>query len=79
VVPLLVDLRKRAEEIRKAEIDKARSRLGSLSAEQEAALDAATSAIVNKLLHAPTVQIKEMARNGHSPEQVSLIRKLLGL
>jgi glutamyl-tRNA reductase len=79
VVPLLVELRKRADGIRKAEIDKARSRLGSLSAAQEAALEAATSAIVNKLLHAPTVQIKEMARNGHSPEQVSLIRKLLGL
>ncbi len=79
VVPLLVDLRKRAEEIRRAEIDKARSRLGTLSPEQEAALEAASSAIVNKLLHSPTVQIKEMARNGHSPEQVSLIRKLLGL
>lgn len=79
LVPLLVDLRKRAEEIRRGEINRARSRLGSLSAEQEAALDAATSAIVNKLLHAPTVQIKEMARNGHSPEQVGLIRKLLGL
>ncbi len=79
VVPLLVELRRRAEEIRRAEIGKARSRLGPLSAEQEAALEQATSAIVNKLLHAPTVQMKEMARNGHSPDQVGLIRRLLGL
>ena len=43
------------------------------------ALDAATTAIVNKLLHSPIVHLKESARNGHGPEQVSLIRKLLGL
>jgi hypothetical protein len=30
-------------------------------------------------LHSPTVQLKEMVKNGHPPEQVSLIRKLLGL
>ena len=40
----------------------ARSRLGSLSAERIRPRTA-TSAIVNKLLHAPTVQIR-MARNG---------------
>ena len=54
-VPLLVELRQRGEEIRRAEIEKARRRLGPLTPEQEEALDAATTAIVNKLLHAPTV------------------------
>ena len=34
---------------------------------------------MNKLLHAPTVALKEAARNGHEPEQVGLIRRLLGL
>jgi glutamyl-tRNA reductase len=78
VVPLLVELRKRADEIRKAEIDKARKRLGTLTPEQENALEAATSAIVNKLLHGPTVHLKQMAGNGQ-PEHVGLIRKLFGL
>jgi glutamyl-tRNA reductase len=78
VVPLLVELRKRADEIRKAEIEKARRRLGPLTPEQESALEAATAAIVNKLLHAPTVQLKEMAGNGQS-EHVGFIRKLFGL
>ncbi len=78
VVPLLVELRKRADEIRKAEIEKARRRLGPLTPEQESALEAATSAIVNKLLHAPTVQLKELAGDGHA-EHVGLIRKLFGL
>jgi glutamyl-tRNA reductase len=79
VVPLLADLRRRAEEIRRSELEKARRRLGSLSPEQEQALEAVTSAIVNKLLHAPTVELKEIARNGRSPELVVMLRKFLGL
>ena len=78
VVPLLVELRKRADEIRKTEIEKARRRLGPLTPEQESALEAATSAIVNKLLHGPTVQLKQMAGDGQ-PEHVGFIRKLFGL
>jgi glutamyl-tRNA reductase len=78
VVPLLVDLRRRADEIRRSEIEKARGRLGALTPEQERAIDAATTAIVNKLLHGPTVQLKEMAGNSQ-PEHVGFIRKLFGL
>src|SRR2546428_14167378 len=79
VVPILIELRQRADEIRRREIERARKHLGTLTPEQEAALDAATSAIVNKLLHPPTVHLKEIARNGFAAEQVALIRKLLGL
>ena len=78
VVPLLVELRRRADEIRKAEIDKARRRFGPLTREEESALEAATAAIVNKLLHEPTVQLKQMAGNGQA-EHVGFIRKLFGL
>jgi glutamyl-tRNA reductase len=77
-VPLLVELRRHFEEIRRGEVDKARKRYGPLTPEQEAALEAATSALMNKLLHSPTVHIKEVARNGDA-SQVTLIRKLLGL
>ena len=79
VVPLLKELRGRAEQIRRTELDKARRRLGTLTPEQERALEAATEAIVQKLLHAPTVQLKEMVKNGHPPDHISLVRKLLGL
>jgi glutamyl-tRNA reductase len=78
-VPLLVALRRRAEEIRADETARARKRLGPLTPEQDAALDAATSAIVNKLLHPPTAVLKELARNGHAPDHLDLIRRLLGL
>jgi glutamyl-tRNA reductase len=78
VVPLLVELRRRADEIRRTEIEKARRRLGPLTPEQESALEAATAAIVNKLLHGPTVHLKQMAGNGQA-EHVGFIRKLFGL
>jgi glutamyl-tRNA reductase len=78
VVPLLVELRKRADEIRRAEIEKARRRLGPLTPEQESALEAATTAIVNKLLHAPTVRLKELAGHGQG-DHVGIVRRLFDL
>jgi glutamyl-tRNA reductase len=79
VVPLLVQLRERGEEIRKREMEKARGRLGTLTPEQEKAIEGLTSSIVNKILHPPTVHLKEIASDGHAPEHVGFIRKLLGL
>jgi glutamyl-tRNA reductase len=79
MVPLLVELRSRADEIRRAEVEKARRRLGPLTPEQEKALDAVTRGIVNKLLHSPTVELKKMASDRHHTEHVGLIRKLFGL
>ena len=78
-VPLLNELRRRGEEIRRHELDKAKRRIGPLTPEQDEAIEAATTAIVNKLLHSPTVHLKEAARESNAPEQLSLIRKLLGL
>jgi glutamyl-tRNA reductase len=78
-VPLLNEMRRRAEDIRRGELEKLKRRLGPLTPEQEEALDAATAAIVNKLLHPPTVHLKEAAQESDAPEHLSLIRKLLGL
>jgi len=79
LVPLIVELRRKAEDIRNAEVQKAVGRLGPLTTDQRETLEGITMAIVNKLLHAPTVRLKQMAENGHAPDDVELIRKLLGL
>jgi glutamyl-tRNA reductase len=78
VVPLLVELRRRADQIRRTELGKVRRRLGPLTPGQENALEAATSAIINKLLHGPTVHLKRMAGGG-GQRQVGLVRELFGL
>jgi glutamyl-tRNA reductase len=77
--PIVAALRQRAEAIRQDELARARKRLGSLTSEQEAALESATLALVNKLLHAPTTQIKELSKNGHAAQSLDLVRKLFGL
>ncbi len=61
VVPLLTMLRAHAEEIRSYELARHRARLGSLDERQVDALEAITKGIVAKLLHRPTVALKEAA------------------
>jgi glutamyl-tRNA reductase len=62
--PAIVALQKRAEEIRIAEVERIYSRLGKLTAEQLAAVEALTRGLVNKFLHPPMQAIKQAAREG---------------
>jgi len=64
VAPAIVALQKKAEEIRVAEIERIHSRLGSLSAEQLAAVEALTRGLVNKFLHPPMQALRQAARDG---------------
>jgi glutamyl-tRNA reductase len=66
VAPAIVALQRKAEEIRQAEIQRLHSRLGSLSAEQLAAVEALTRGLVNKFLHPPMQALKQAAREGDS-------------
>ena len=59
--PLVTALRAHAEDLRLVELDRARARLGALSPETWEAIDALTRGVVNKLLHEPTVRIKDAA------------------
>ena len=77
-VPLVVRLRLRAEEIRREELRRAKDRLGPLTAEQDAAVEAATRAIVNKLLHAPTAHLRDLGQRGSAAE-LRLAGLLLGV
>jgi glutamyl-tRNA reductase len=62
VAPAIVALQHQAEEIRQAELKHAHARLGSLSAEQLAAVEALTRGLVNKFLHPPMQALKQAAR-----------------
>lgn len=54
-------MRRHAEDIRRAELKRAETRLRTLSPSQRRAVEALTAQIVNKLLHAPTVRMKQAA------------------
>jgi glutamyl-tRNA reductase len=74
VVPTIASLRARAEEIRSAELSKAK-----LSDRERAAVDSITTQIVNKLLHLPTVRMKEAAAAADAVLYADAVRHLFGL
>jgi len=79
VVPAIASLRAKAEEIRTAELRKADSLLGRLDDSQRKAVESITSQIVNKLLHLPTVRMKQAAAAADGVSYAEAVRHLFGL
>jgi glutamyl-tRNA reductase len=78
VVPAIASLRAWAEEIRAGELARVRGRLG-LSESQEEAVESITAQIVNKLLHPPTVRLKEAAAGADGGGYAQAVRHLFDL
>ncbi|HVF12943.1 MAG TPA: glutamyl-tRNA reductase [Acidimicrobiales bacterium] len=78
-VPTVTALRARAEELRQVELDRYRSRLSGLDARQQEAVVALTRGILGKLLHQPTVQLKEAAGSPRGERLSEAARELFGL
>jgi glutamyl-tRNA reductase len=64
LAPAIVALQKKAEEIRQGELQRMQAKLGGLTPEQVAAVEALTRGLVNKFLHPPMQAIKQAAREG---------------
>ena len=79
VVPAIASLRARAEEIREAELRKAEGVLGKLDESQRRAVESLTGSIVNKLLHLPTVRMKQAAAAADGVIYAEAVRHLFGL
>ena len=80
-VPTITALRQRFDDIRRGEIEKSLGgALKNLSAEQRAALEDMTTAMINKLLHSPIAQLK--SRNDGDDEAalyIAALKKLFDL
>jgi glutamyl-tRNA reductase len=79
VVPAIASLRARAEEIREAELRKAEGVLGRLDDGERRAVESITAQIVNKLLHLPTVRMKQAAVSADGVIYAEAVRHLFGL
>ena len=80
VVPTIVSLQEHLETVRQAEIDRVRGRLGTLTPEQELAVEALSRGIINKILHTPIATLKSAAREtSDSTTVIDLVRKLFNL
>ncbi len=79
VVPTIVSLRQRVEEIRQAEMKRTRRLFGELTPEQERALEALTHGLVNKILHTPFTELKQAALRPDRSEFIDVVRTIFHL
>src|SRR4029450_2943238 len=79
VVPTIVSLKEKLEAIRRGELDKALARMPDADAETRAVLEALSQAIVNKVLHAPVVKLRDSSRDGHGRRWTEGVAEIFGL
>jgi glutamyl-tRNA reductase len=78
-VPTIVSLRNKAEEIVRAEMDKASGWIQKLDKEEQEKVDGLVNSIVNKLLHTPVAALKEESSEFSSKDIVATARRLFRL
>ncbi|MEJ5240597.1 MAG: glutamyl-tRNA reductase [Anaerolineales bacterium] len=79
VIPLIAELRRQAEAIRRAELEKTLRRLPDLSESERLRIEALTQAIVNKLLDAPIRTLRDPALAPQLPQYAAVTRHIFRL
>jgi glutamyl-tRNA reductase len=79
VTPTIVALRRKADEVRRAEVSKALSALGDPDPKVRKVLEALASSVANKILHAPMTGLKKEVDGQDAMERVALVRELFDL
>ncbi len=79
VAPLVATLRARAETVRAGELERRAGRLAALGPETEELVEQVTRAVVNKLLHEPTVRVKDAAGSAQGELLADALADLFGL
>ena len=77
--PVVAALRARAESIRRAELDRQAARLEALGPEAVEVVETVTKRTVAKLLHEPTVRVKEAAGSARGERLAEALRSLFDL
>jgi glutamyl-tRNA reductase len=79
VTPTIVSLRQSFQDVGDREIERHRKRLGTLTDEQQRAVEELTRAVVNKLLHSPMRHLKEAASAGNATTVARAYRQIFAL
>jgi glutamyl-tRNA reductase len=79
VAPLISALHAHGDSVRQAELDRLRARLGDLDDRQLEAIEAITHGIVAKLLHEPTIALKDAAGTPKGERLADALRDLFEL
>jgi len=78
-VPTIVEIRKKAENIRKQEIDKTLKKISHLSEDDKQLLRQMSSSMINKILHKPTIKLKKKTQSEDGHVYLKAIRHLFHL
>ncbi len=79
VAPTVVALRAKADALIEAELDRLTGRLPELDSRSRGEVDRAVRRVVDKLLHAPTVRVRELAEAPGGDHYAEALRELFGL
>jgi glutamyl-tRNA reductase len=79
VVPTIVSLQEQLEHLRSAELARMRGKFGTLTPEQEQALEALTKSIINKVAHGPISELRRQASQPDGHFFITTIRKVFRL
>ena len=79
LAPLIRALRRRGDEVIRAELERFRTDLGSLTPDERQAVEALARGIAAKLLHEPIVRLKELSAPGTQDAHARLLAELLGV
>jgi glutamyl-tRNA reductase len=77
--PLIRAVRRRGDEVARAEMQRQASRLASLTPDEREAVEALARGITAKLLHDPLVELKERSEPGVDEVHARVLAELLGI
>ncbi|WP_408954926.1 glutamyl-tRNA reductase [Natroniella sp. ANB-PHB2] len=76
VVPVIKEMRQRANRIKEQELDWALQRLANSKQNHEDIVEELSSRLINKLLHTPTLGVKQLANSEGSSQKLKVIKEL---
>jgi glutamyl-tRNA reductase len=79
VAPTIVSLQEQLEQMRRAEVARLRGKLGTLTPEQEEAIEALTRGLIAKIAHGPISELRRQAAEPEGVQVIESIRKLFRL
>jgi glutamyl-tRNA reductase len=79
VAPTIVKLQDELERMRATEVARMRTKLGTLTPEQELAIEALTKSMINKIAHGPISEIRRQASQPDGHYIINAVRKVFRL
>ncbi len=78
-VPIIVALQDHLEQLRQAEIQRIRGKLGNLTPQQEEAIEALTKGLMAKIAHGPIMEIRRNAATDEGWQVIEEVRRIFKL